>query len=328
MVDISTTYMGLKLKSPVIVGSSGLTNNIESIKEHEKNGAGAIVLKSLFEEQIRMESEKSIRHADAHNLYTEAQDYISNYTREHRLGEYLKLVEDAKKAVDIPVIASINCVTSEEWPEFAKKIQEAGADGLELNVFILPSDFTRSSEDNETVYFKVSEEVPKQVSIPVSMKTSFYFTNLARMVQKLSFTGLKGIVLFNRFFSPDFDLKKRDVIPAHIFSEPSELAMPLRWISIMAERVRCDLVGSTGVHSGEAAIKLMLAGASAVQVASALYLHKNAHLKTIISDIQSWMTDNKFTSIDQLKGSMSQAQSNDAAAYERVQFMRYFSGIE
>lgn len=326
MVDLSTTYMGLSLKTPIIVGSSGLTNNVAAIREHEQNGAGAVVLKSLFEEQIRMESEKDISHT--HNYYTEAQDYISNYTREHRVGEYLKLIEDARKAVDMPVIASINCVTSERWPAFAKRLEDAGANALELNVFVLPSDFTRDSEANENLYFKVVDAVKENVSIPISLKISYYFTNLAQMIQKLSFTGIKGIVLFNRFFSPDIDLKKREIVPSHVFSDPAEISTSLRWIAIMAQRVRCDLAASTGIHSGEAVAKQILAGANVVQVVSALYKNKNPYLKTILSDFEAWMKANKYNSLEDFRGSMSQAQSKDAAAYERVQFMRYFSGIE
>jgi dihydroorotate dehydrogenase (fumarate) len=328
MVDLSTTYMGLKLKNPLIVGSSGLTNTVAQIKEHAKNGAGAVVLKSLFEEQIRLEAEHLLMSPHADNLYSEAQDYITNYTKEHKLSEYLSFIEDSKKAVDIPIIASINCVTSEGWPEFAKKIETAGADALELNVFVLPSDFTRSSDENENVYFKVVAEVRKFIKIPFSLKISYYFTNLAQMIQRLSFTGIQGIVLFNRFFSPDFDLKEQKIIPAHILSDPSELSNSLRWISIMAGRVRCDLCSSTGVHDGLAVVKQIMAGANAVQVVSALYKHKNDYLSVIIKEFENWMNENGFKNLDSFRGNMSQANLREPAAIERVQFMKYFSGIE
>ncbi len=328
MADLSTTYLGLKLKSPLIVGSSGLTSHVKAIIEHEKNGAGAVVLKSLFEEQIKLEAEKVLHIKSAHNLYAEAQDYIMNYTRSQNVDSYLKLIEEAKKAVKIPVIASINCVSADEWPAFARKIEEAGADALELNVFILPSDFTRDSEDNERVYFRVIDNVKKNVSLPVALKVSYYFTNLARFIQRLSFTGIQGLVLFNRFFSPDIDLKHRKIIPANVFSSPQEISIPLRWISILAKRVKCDLAASTGVHSAEAAVKLLLAGAQSVQVVSALYLKGNEFLKTLTKGLMDWMDANGYRKIEDFRGQMCQENSEDPAAYERVQFMKHFSGIE
>ena len=281
MTDLSTKYLGFDLKSPIIVGSSGLTNSVIAVKEHADNGAGAVVLKSLFEEQIRMESEQNIQNVGSDNLYAEAQDYISNYTKDHNLDKYLQLIEDCKKEVDIPVIASINCVSADGWPEFASKIEKAGADALELNVFILPSDFARGTDENETVYFKIVEEVQKYCTLPLSLKISYYFTNLAQMIQKLSFTGIKGLTLFNRFFSPDFDLKTKKVVAANLLSNPAELTTSLRWIGIMYDRVRCDLAASTGVHDGEGVVKQILAGANAVQVVSALYKNGNSHLVQI-----------------------------------------------
>ncbi|MBT3801223.1 MAG: dihydroorotate dehydrogenase-like protein, partial [Bacteroidetes bacterium] len=320
--------LGFDLKSPIIVGSSGLTNSVIAVKEHADNGAGAVVLKSLFEEQIRMESEQNIQNVGSDNLYAEAQDYISNYTKDHNLDKYLQLIEDCKKEVDIPVIASINCVSADGWPEFASKIEKAGADALELNVFILPSDFARGTDENETVYFKIVEEVQKYCTLPLSLKISYYFTNLAQMIQKLSFTGIKGLTLFNRFFSPDFDLKTKKVVAANLLSNPAELTTSLRWIGIMYDRVRCDLAASTGVHDGEGVVKQILAGANAVQVVSALYKNGNSHLVQIKNGLIKWMEDNGHKSLNEFRGKMSQSVINDPAAYERVQFMKYFSGIE
>ncbi|MBT3302032.1 MAG: dihydroorotate dehydrogenase-like protein [Bacteroidetes bacterium] len=328
MTDLSTKYLGFDLKSPIIVGSSGLTNSVIAVKEHADNGAGAVVLKSLFEEQIRMESEQNIQNVGSDNLYAEAQDYISNYTKDHNLDKYLQLIEDCKKEVDIPVIASINCVSADGWPEFASKIEKAGADALELNVFILPSDFARGTDENETVYFKIVEEVQKYCTLPLSLKISYYFTNLAQMIQKLSFTGIKGLTLFNRFFSPDFDLKTKKVVAANLLSNPAELTTSLRWIGIMYDRVRCDLAASTGVHDGEGVVKQILAGANAVQVVSALYKNGNSHLVQIKNGLIKWMEDNGHKSLNEFRGKMSQSVINDPAAYERVQFMKYFSGIE
>jgi len=328
MADLSTNYMGLKLKNPIIVGSSGLTNSLTNIKDHAKNGAAAVVLKSLFEEQIRMESQQNIEVAGGDNLYTEAHDYISNYVRAHRLNEYLKLIEDCKRHTDIPVIASVNCVTADEWPAFAKKFENAGADGIELNVFILPSDFSRSADDNENTYFKVVEEVSKYVKIPISLKISYYFTNLAQMIQKLSFTGIKGIVLFNRFYGPDFDIINRKVTASNIFSTPEEISVSLRWIGIMYNRVRCDLCASTGIHDSDGLTKQIMAGANAVQIASAIYKKGSSHISTMLKDFEKWMRDNKIANLEQIRGEMSQEKIKDPAGFERVQFMKYFAGID
>ncbi|MBC8344128.1 MAG: dihydroorotate dehydrogenase-like protein [Bacteroidetes bacterium] len=328
MTNLSTKYLGFDLKSPIIVGSSGLTNSVFAVKEHADNGAGAVVLKSLFEEQIRMESEQNIQISGSNNLYPEAQDYISNYTLEHNLDKYLQLIEDCKQEVDIPVIASINCVTSDGWPQFASKIEKAGADGLELNVFVLPTDFSRGTDENENVYFKVVKEVMKYTSLPLSLKISYFFTNLAQMIQKLSFTGIKGLTLFNRFFSPDIDLKHNKIVAANLLSEPGELTTSLRWIGVMYDRVRCDLAASTGIHNGEAVVKQILAGADVIHLVSALYKNGNNHLKIITNELKDWMTQNKYKSIEEFRGKMSQTVINDPAAYERVQFMKYYSGIE
>lgn len=328
MVDLTTKYMGFTLKNPIIIGSSGLTNSVTSVKDLAAKGAAAVVLKSLFEEQIRMETMQNIQIAGGDNLYPDAHDYISNYVRANNISQYLKLIEDCRKSVTIPVIASINCVTSDEWPAFAKKIENAGASGLELNLFILPSDFSRDAEDNENTYFKVIDEVKKYVKIPVSLKISYYFTNLAQMIQKLSFTGISGIVLFNRFFSPDFDLVNRQVIASNVFSTPGELTISLRWIGIMYDRVRCDLCASTGIHDAEGVIKQILAGANAVQMVSSIYKNSSDHIISVLEGIEKWMENNGFASLESMRGLMSQAKIKDPAGFERVQFMKYFSVIE
>ena len=271
MINLETSYMGLKLKNPIIVGSSGLTNSVENVIEIEKNGAGAIVLKSLFEEQIMHSASSVLLQNVAANSYPEADDYIKNYTRSKDVERYLDLIRHSKTAVSIPIIASINCITWNEWITFAKQIEDAGADAIELNVFVLPSDPIKEGDANEATYFKVIENILKEVSIPVSLKISFYFSSLARTVVKLSWTGIKGIVLFNRFFSPDIDIENFEIKTSNVFSHPSELAMPLRWIAMLSHQVKCDLAASTGIHDGHAAIKQLLVGAKAVEVASVLY---------------------------------------------------------
>lgn len=330
MVDLTTQYAGLKLKNPLIVGSSGLTETVEGIQQLEKNGAGAVVLKSLFEEEIIAEMDANLqRMASESFIYPETLEfYEHDDTHEELSSKYLDLIRSAKRAVQIPVIASINCVSANEWTYFPKQIQQAGADALELNVFVLPSDFSRSAQENEQIYFDIVKEVKKQVSIPVSLKISYYFSNLGATIQKLSQSGIESLVLFNRFYSPDFDLDKLEVVSSNVLSSPSDLSISLRWVAIMSQRVQCDLAASTGVHSGKGLIKQLLAGANAVQVVSSIYKHGFAQIGHILAEAEAWMIESGYESIDQFRGKMSQAQSSNPAAYERVQFMKYFRGYK
>ncbi len=328
MSDLSTTYMGLDLRSPVIVGSSGLTRNIENLKEIERHGAGAVVLKSLFEEQIRFEIQKVFSYDEVQTAYTEADDYIRNYARTHTVNEYLELIQQAKKELSIPVIASINCVSSKEWTAFAREIEQAGADALELNVFILPADIDNNAEDYNRIYFDIVEKVKQETSIPISLKISSYFTDLAHMIKKLSWTGIKGIVLFNRFFNPDIDLEKFRIIASNLYSRPEEISTSLRWVAMMSGRVQCDICASTGVHDGPGVAKQIIAGANAVQVCSVLYKNGLEHLSVIHKELKEWMEKNKMKSIKDFQGKMSHKASENPGAYHRVQFMKHFAGID
>lgn len=327
MIDLKTKYLGLELKNPLIIASSGMTRSLHLLQELEKKGAGAVVLKSIFEEEITAELNSQITKAQTPtSFYPEIFDAFDYSDMEDSVSKYLFLIEDAKKHLSIPVIASVNCVTSNEWTLFAKRIENAGADALELNMFILPSDFTRSSEDNEKIYFEVIKKVKKEVKIPVSLKISYYFSNLGTMIQKLSQTGIDGLVLFNRFFSPDFDINEKKVIPSSIFSTPNEISISLRWIAIMAKRVSCDLSASTGVHDGEGLIKQLLAGANTVQIASVLFKNGFDVIPQMLEVLSKWMEKNKYKSIEDFRGLMSQQVSKNPAAYERVQFMQHFAG--
>lgn len=328
MPDLSTRYMGLDLKNPIIVGSSGLTNSIENIVKINDHGAGAVVLKSIFEEQINYTIAKTFNQNEANYAYPEAQDYISAYTEEKDVERYLNLIEESKSKVDIPVIASINCVSASQWTSFAKRIEEAGADGLELNIFDLPSDPNKGTEEHEKVYFDIAQAVIKEVKIPVSLKISYYFSGLANTALKLSWTGIKGMVLFNRFFSPDIDIDKFEVVSTNVFSSPSELPISLRWIAFLSESVHCDLAASTGVHDGKSAIKQLLAGAKAVQLASVLYQQGLDRIETIVKEIEEWMDQHNFAKTTDFIGRLSYKAAENPAAYERVQFMKHFSGIE
>jgi dihydroorotate dehydrogenase (fumarate) len=318
--------MGLKLKSPIIAASSGLTNSLEDIKKIEKAGAGAVVLKSLFEEEIVTEMDRQMRQMHSENyLYPETMDFYERLDVEDTLTSYLKLITEAKSEVKMPVIASVNCITSHNWPYFAKSIQDAGADAIELNIFALPSDFDREGIDHENTYFDVVKAVLKEVSIPVSIKISHYFSNLAGMIKRLSETGIAGMVLFNRFYSPDIDIENLEVVPTHIFSEDKEYVMPLRWIAITSGKVNCDLSATTGIHESKTIIKMLLAGAKTVQVASSLYKNGIEIIERYNHEIEKWMNKKSFENLDQFRGTLSQSNAKNPAGYLRVQFMKHFS---
>ena len=335
-MDLSTQYLGLTLKNPIIVGSSGLTSTAGGVKKLAEIGAGAVVLKSLFQEEIFIETDDFInkmkkQHPDIqHFEYDGKMNPIEFYgykVREDNLKKYCQLIRECKANVDIPVIASINCFyDSLEWTGFAAELEKAGADALELNMFFPPTDFVKGKKDKESIYFDTVTAITRDVSIPVALKISHYFTNLGLMIKDLSETGIKGLVLFNRFFSPDFDIDKLEVIPSFVFSTPAELAISLRWIAIMSNKVSCDLAASTGIHNGESVIKEILAGASAVQVVSALYKNGIPYLKDMLNKLESWMHARKYGSIANFKGKLSQEKSKDPRLFERTQFMKYFAG--
>lgn len=326
MVDLSTEYLGLKLKNPLIAGSSGLSATAKGVREFEENGAAAVVLKSIFEEEIMYEYEDILREASQEGVNLDQFDYYDFELKSGKIKKYTDLIAECKNSVSIPVIASINCVYSHEWTSFAKQLEEAGADALELNMFFLPSEFDRTTEEKEKAYFQIIEKVQKEVKIPIALKISYYFSNLGPMIQNLSNTGIAGLVLFNRFYSPDFDLEKLEVVSSNVFSNPSDVTISLRWIGIMSERVNCDLAASTGVHDGAALIKQILAGANAVQVVSALYKHGKGHIATMLETLEEWMKKKGFKSLSDFRGKLSQAKSSNPAVYERVQFMKYFGG--
>ena len=329
MTDLSVNYMGLKLKSPIVVGSSNLANSITNIKKIEAAGAGAVIMKSIFEEEIYNEYEDVLKKDNAQFGETdEYLDYFDFKIKEDNIKKYIALIEEAKKTVNIPVIGSINCKSNHEWTYFAKKIEAAGADALELNLFIMPSDFEKSAQEIEDIYMGIAKKIKSEISIPVALKMSYYFSNLAGTVKKLSETGVNGLVLFNRFFTPDFDIDNFEVLPTNVLSSASDLHQTLRWVSILSGRVNTNIIASTGVHDSKAAIKLLLAGATAVQAVSVFYEKGLNEITTMLDEIKAWMEKHNFNSIDNFRGKMSQAKSENPAVYERVQFMKYFGGRE
>ncbi len=302
---------------------------MDSLKRLEENGAAAVVLKSIFEEEILLDVTQQIKEAEKDPMIysglSETLDYIDLHIREDNLGKYLQLIRDAKKELGIPVIGSINCISHEDWTHFGKKMEEAGADALELNIFLNPADF--SNKEFEKAYFRIIEKVLGSVEIPVAIKVSKYFTRMGLSLKALSETGISAMVLFNRFYAPDIDIDKMALTSAKLFSTREEQHETLRWIAIMSERVDCSLAASTGIHKGEDAIKMLLAGASAVQLASTLYLNGPEQIQKILKKMQAWMSGKGFGSLDQFRGKVAEGYGKDPSAFERMQFMKHFSEI-
>lgn len=330
MTDLSTKYGRLKLKSPIIAGSSGLTDNLNNLVEFEKAGAGAVILKSLFEEEIIREMKTELSSMSSSGfIYPETLEFYDYFDGpKESTTDYLELIRSAKSAIKIPVIASINCLDAENWTYFPKQIEQAGADGLELNIFNLPSDLNKSAQENEKIYFDIIREVQRQISIPIFVKLSYYSSNLAGFLKKISETGIDGLVLFNRFYNPDIDIENLEVNSGAVLSSPTDIYLSLRWIAIMAGRSKCDLIASTGIHTAEGAIKQLLAGATAVQVVSACYKNGIPYIEKMTDEIRTWMDNKKYTSLSDFKGKLSQKTTEDPAVYERVQFMKYFRGLK
>jgi dihydroorotate dehydrogenase (fumarate) len=332
MADLSTKYLGLTLRNPIVMGSSGLTNSVKEIVELDKNGAGAIVLKSIFEEQILLQADYSRKKAEEHDMmYTELSetlDYIDVHIREKELGNYLALIEEVKSKIHVPLIASVNAVSGYGWTSFAKRIEKAGADAIELNIFVMPFDLGKSCEENEQAYYDILKKVKSQVSIPVSVKISPYFSNLGQVIRNLETYGADGVVLFNRFSTPDIDIQNMKVTHGDILSHPSDMANSLRWIAILAKRVNMSLAASTGVHDGEAVVKQLLAGATVTQLTSAIYKHGPSYILEVVKFVNDWMESKGFNYVDQIRGKLSQETTENPNAYERMQFMKYFSDIK
>lgn len=328
-VSIETSYMGLSLPSPIVASSSGMTDNVENLKRLQETGIGAVVLKSLFEEEIIAEMQRAERQMQQPGFtFPEMADMFDYVDAENGVANYLDLIRRAGDALTVPVIASVNCISAQKWTYFAQEIEKQGADGLELNIFLMPSDFSAASAAAfEQTYFDIISQVLQQVRIPVSVKLSHYFTLLGGTLKQISETGIKGMVLFNRFFSPDYNLADLTIVPTNVLSTPAELALSLRWIAIMHGRVGCDLAASTGVHDGDGVIKQLLAGATAVQIASVLYQDGVEVVASMNQRLTGWMEHNRYAEIAEFRGLLSQGRVANPAAYERVQFVRNFRAM-
>jgi dihydroorotate dehydrogenase (fumarate) len=323
-MDLSTTYLGIKLRTPLVPSASPLSEDIDNIKRLEDAGASAVVLYSLFEEQIRYERyELNFHLTHGTESYPEALTYFPE-PEEFQIGpeEYLKHISKAKQATQIPVIASLNGSTLSGWTDFAKQIQQAGADALELNIYYIPTDPDLSGADVEKNYLDILKAVKSEVTIPVALKLSPFFSNFSNMAKRLEQAGANGLVLFNRFYQPDIDLESLEVTPNLLYSTPMAMRLPLRWIAILYERVALSLAATSGIHRGTDALKCLMAGADVTMLCSSLMRHGIQHLKVIESDICAWMQEHEYESVQQLKGSMSQKNCANPTAFERAQYMQ------
>jgi dihydroorotate dehydrogenase (fumarate) len=324
-MDLSTTFMGIKIANPLIVASSGLTNSVDRVKECEAAGAGAVVLKSLFEEQIVTSKNSLTSKDDMYFWYPEAVDFINTFSKEEGISLYLKMIESCKKAVSIPVMASINCVSPHEWPKFAAEIEKSGADGIELNIFIPPTNINLTGYKMEETYVDIIHEVRKNVSIPIGVKVGFYFTSLYRTLYKISNLDINSLVLFNRYFRPDIDIETLRVVAQNVYSSPSEITLSLRWIALLYGNIQGELIAATGIHDYQGVIKQILAGANAVQICSTLYKNGVPYIRTMLDEMEQWMAKKGYENLSSFRGLITRSEEN-TAAFERVQFMKKTTG--
>ncbi len=330
MVDLSTTYLGLRLRSPLVVSASPLSRDVESICHMEEAGAAAVVLYSLFEEQLRQEE----LDLDYH-LAAGTESFAESLTYFPKPGEfpagpegYLDHIRKVKAATRIPIIASLNGSTLGGWTKFAAEMERAGADAIECNIYYIPTDPRKTAEDVEKTYLEILRAVKSTVRIPVAIKLSPYFSNLANMAHRLDEAGADGFVLFNRFYQPDIDLEALEIRPNVLLSTPQALRLPLTWIGILYGRVKADLAATSGVHSAEDVIKLLMVGANVTMMTSALMRHGVNHLRHVERGLRDWLEEHEYESVAQMRGSLSQLKCPHPEAFERAQYMRAVKGMQ
>ncbi|MBC8094911.1 MAG: dihydroorotate dehydrogenase-like protein [Akkermansiaceae bacterium] len=323
-MDLATTYLGLKLRTPLVVAASPLSEEIDTIKRMEDAGASAVVLYSLFEEQLRQDRvELNQRMEQGTFSSPESLTYFPE-PEEFHLGpeEYLKHIAKAKAAVQLPIIASLNGSSAGGWTDYARQIQQAGADALELNVYYIPTDMNLSSADVEQTYLDILKSVKAAVTIPVAIKLSPFFSNFANMAKRLDDAGADGLVLFNRFYQPDIELDTLEVKPNILLSTPMAMRVPLRWIALLYDRVRADLAATSGIHRASDVLKMLMTGADVTMLCSVLIRHGLAQISVIERDLITWMEEHEYLSVQQLRGSLSQKNSANPSAFERAQYMK------
>jgi dihydroorotate dehydrogenase (fumarate) len=323
-MDLSTTYLGMKLRTPLVPSASPLSEEIDGIKRMEDNGAPAVVLYSLFEEQLVLEGLELDYHlAEGTESFAEATTFMPQGGEFH-LGPdgYLEHIRRAKEATDIPIIASLNGMTAGGWTDYARLIEQAGADALELNIYYIPTSPELTGVDVEQTYLDIVKMVKAVLSIPVAVKLSPFFSNLANMAKRLDDAGANALVLFNRFYQPDIDLENLVVRPNVILSTPQALRLPMRWVAILHGRIKADLGATSGIHTAHDVIKMLMAGASVTMLCSVLMRHGIERIRTIEEGVCQWMEEHEYESVEQMRGSMSQQSCADPSEFERAQYMR------
>jgi dihydroorotate dehydrogenase (fumarate) len=329
MIDLSTSYLGLNLASPLVVSASPLSRDVDGICRLEDAGASAVVLYSLFEEQLRQEEADLNYHlAAGTESFAESLTYFPQPSEFHTGPEgYLNHIRKAKASVKIPIIASLNGSTLGGWTKFASEIQRAGADGIECNIYNIPTDANLTSAEVERNYLEIVRAVKSVVTIPVAVKLSPFFSNFANMAQRFDAAGADGLVLFNRFYQPDIDLEELEIRPNVLLSSQQALRLPLTWIGILYGKVKASLAGTSGVHTAEDVVKLLMVGANVTMLCSSLMRHGINHLRHVERELREWMEEHEYESVRQMQGSMSQQRCADPGAFERAQYMRAVKGM-
>lgn len=321
-MKLSTRYLGLELRNPLVMSASPLSNNMDNLRECDEHGIGAVVFQSLFEEQIQNEMDMMLDKDDMYFWYPEAAELVKEISGDQMIRPYLKRIETAKKEVSMPVIASVNCHSAGNWTAFAKQIEDAGADALELNIAThLPYEDEMDDRTIEQIQSDIVSAIKNQTSIPVAVKMGPYYTNIIRAARKLADAGADGLVLFNRFYQPDIDIEKIALSSDNYMSAPEEMLPSLRWIGILSPQLRCDFAASTGIHSYEHVIKQLLAGATVTQICTTLYKRGLDYIPWILEDLRGWMKEKGYASVDEFRGIVADDRLS-SPKFEQIQFIR------
>lgn len=327
MSKIETKYMGLNVKSPIIAGSCGLTNSIEELEQLENAGAGAVILKSIFEEQIIFDIKQSANQMAPVDSYGDSYEYVAAHVANDSMNRYFSLVSEAKKRLHIPIVGSINCFSFENWLTYAKRFQDAGCDAMELNMAVLPYETSLSGDDVERLFSDIITTLKKAITVPISIKVSKNFTDMAKFMQQLSWMGINCITMFNKPLNIDINVDTMKLMPASSLSEHNDIYDTLRWIAILDKKLRCEISASTGIFNADDVVKMLLAGAQTVQVVSTLYKNGLDYIKTMNTGLQEWMQKHNYETIEQFRGKLALKANDEASMFLRTQFMKYFAKL-
>lgn len=326
-MNTETKYLGLELKSPIVVGSCGLTSDVAKMVQMEKAGAGAVVIKSVFEEQIIHDIKRNTHMVAPTDNYGDSYEYIAQHVADDSLEKHFSMIREAKRSLTIPVIGSINCFSYENWLTYAQKFQEAGCDALELNMAILPYETTLSADDVERTFSQIINTLRKSITIPISIKVGTFFTDMAKQMQQLSWMGIQGVTMFNKNVQVDIDVESETLRNASYLSTHEEMYNTLRWVALLSKKMRCDVSASTGVYTADDVVKMLLAGATTVQVVSCLYKNGIDTLRELNDGLRGWMQRKGYENIAAFRGKLAVMPADKASVAMRTQFMKYFAEI-